>query len=276
MSNMIALNAVSFPKQHAIESNLADSSLSSSPPVIVLHGLFGSARNWQTFAKNLSAEFTVFTLDLRNHGSSPHCDEMNYPDMACDVIRFLDDHQIETADVIGHSMGGKTAMTLALNFPKRVRRLAIVDIAPVSYSHNYEQLLGKLRGLNLDEIRRRSDANRMLREAIDDDELRLFLLQNLVVKAGEPAVWRINLNAIRQHVNHLVQYTPDDSSITFDGPTSLIRGELSDYVQDAHFPIIRRLFPMVQFHTIDGAGHWPHAQNAVDFLSCIRKILSAP
>ncbi len=267
MSKTVALNSVAFGAPAATE-------IAPKSPVLILHGLFGSARNWQTFAKKLSEDFAVFTLDLRNHGNSPHIDEMNYPDMALDVIRFLDDNDIQDAKIIGHSMGGKTAMTLALSFPERVQQLVIVDIAPVSYSHNYEALLGNLDQLDLGLIERRADANRMLGEAIDDDELRLFLLQNLVIKAGKPAKWRINLNAIRTNVNHLVQYKPSHTTMQYRGSTAFIRGRLSGYVQDSHLPQITALFPTADFHTIERAGHWPHAQNPTAFLSCIRDLFS--
>jgi esterase len=266
MNNTVSLHAVGFDGPHACGAGAA--------PVIVLHGLFGSARNWQTFAQHLSSSVKTYTLDLRNHGNSPHCDAMHYTDLAGDVIQFLDDHDIAEARIIGHSMGGKTAMQLALDSPERVKQLVIVDIAPVSYDHNYEQLLGNLHGLDLSQITRRADANRLLGEAIDDDELRLFLLQNLLIKAGQAAVWRINLDAIRLHVNHLVQYSPDDGISPYEKSTHLIRGGESAYVKEAYYPIIRTLFPAVQFHTIAGAGHWPHAQKPATFLECIRGILA--
>ena len=167
MLDAITLHSVEFGK----------SSPSSSTPVLILHGLFGSSRNWQTLAQKLSAKHHVFTLDLRNHGQSPHCETMSYPQMAADVVRFMDDHQIDKARIIGHSMGGKTAMSMALASPQRVAQLVVVDIAPVAYRHNYDELLGNLQNLDLSQITRRSIANKMLGDVLDDDELRLFLLQ---------------------------------------------------------------------------------------------------
>ena len=262
MSTPIKLNSVAFGDQERYDT----------APIIILHGLFGSARNWQSFAQNLSKQFKVFTLDLRNHGNSPHCAEMNYPLMARDVVQFLDDEQIATARVIGHSMGGKTAMTLAQEFPHRIAHLVIVDIAPIAYEHNYDELLGKLDSLDLTQITRRADANKLLGEALDDDELRLFLLQNLLVKPGEVTRWRINLDAIRENINHLVQFTPTTRGSNFNQPVDLIKGAESSYVTEAYYPQIRALFPTVRIHSIENAGHWPHAQNPSAFLATINSI----
>ena len=247
----------------------------AAPPVLILHGLFGSSRNWQTFAQHLSRDHQVFTLDLRNHGNSPHSDSMSYTLMAADVVRFMDDNNIPRACLIGHSMGGKTAMSLALQNPDRVAHLVVVDIAPVAYDHNYEELLGKLTALDMTQIQRRADANKLLGEKIDDDELRLFLLQNLIVKPGETSRWRINLAGIHANVNHLVQYVPAKGDAKFSAPVDVIRGALSHYVNEKYFSAFERFFPTVNFHTIENAGHWPHAQNAEAFLTKVRQIFSA-
>ena len=263
MVAVVDLNAVRFAAE--VDAGL--------PPVIILHGLFGSARNWQTFAQKIARERTVYTLDLRNHGNSPHVQSMGYPEMAADVTHFMDTQNISSAHLIGHSMGGKAAMTIALGTPERVGNLIIVDIAPVKYDHSYNSLLGNLRGLDLAKITRRAEANKLLGEALDDDELRLFLLQNLVVKPGEDTHWRINLDAIRDNIDHLVQYVPSNDHI-FSGPADLIRGADSAYVQQSYYPLFEALFPAINFHVIDNAGHWPHAQNAEVFLEVVRTILA--
>ena len=263
MVTVVDLNAVRFEAEE-------DAGLR---PVIILHGLFGSARNWQTFAQKIALDRTVYTLDLRNHGNSPHVSSMGYPEMAADVIHFMDSHNISKAHLIGHSMGGKAAMTIALNTPERVSSLIIVDIAPVKYNHSYDVLLGNLRDLDLAKITRRAEANKLLGEVLDDDELRLFLLQNLVVRPGEETHWRINLDAIRENIDHLVQYVPDNGDI-FSGSTDLIRGAESAYVQPSFYPLFEALFPAINFHVIDNAGHWPHAQNAELFLQVVRGILA--
>ncbi|MGR8950578.1 MAG: alpha/beta fold hydrolase [Gammaproteobacteria bacterium] len=262
MAGEVKLNAVHYESDNGHELE----------PVIILHGLFGSARNWQTFAQKLAADFNVFALDMRNHGHSPHIRSMSYPEMSADIVHFMDHNSISRARFIGHSMGGKAAMNLALNSPQRVAQLVIVDIAPVKYKHDYVELLGNLRGLDLSQISRRAEANRLLGEALDDDELRLFLLQNLIVKPGQETRWRINLDSIRDNVNHLVQYVPDSGS-TFSGPVDLIRGAQSDYVKESDYPVFERLFPSINFHVIANAGHWPHAQNPSAFLSAVRTIL---
>ena len=244
-----------------------------TPPVIILHGLFGSSRNWQTFAQKLSENFCVYALDLRNHGNSPHTDTMSYQEMAADVVQFMDEHNLDCARLIGHSMGGKTAMAMAMDSPQRIDHLVIVDIAPVAYEHNYDELLGKLRGLDLSQIQRRSDANKLLGEVLEDDELRLFLLQNLLIKPGEESRWRINLQAIRANVNHLVQFEPQPR-LRFSKATDVIRGAQSGYVRDAYFPKFRDLFPNVNFHSIENAGHWPHAQNPTAFLAKINELFA--
>ena len=263
MSKAIKLNAVQFQAEE--ESGLS--------PVLILHGLFGSARNWQSFAKKLAKERTVYALDMRNHGNSPHSSTMGYPEMAADVVQFLDELHVPSAHLIGHSMGGKAAMTIALNSPERVQNLLIVDIAPIKYDHSYDVLLGNLRGLDLNKITRRAEANKLLGEVLDDDELRLFLLQNLVVRPGEATHWRINLEAIRENIDHLVQYVPDNTQ-TFSGPVDLIRGAESAYVRESFYPLFKTLFPAINFHVIEKAGHWPHAQNPNSFLKVVHQILA--
>ena len=166
-------------------------------------------------------------------------------------------------------------MNLALESPDLIEHLIIVDIAPVAYEHNYDELLGKLRGLDLAQIDRRADANKLLGEVLDDDELRLFLLQNLIIKPGTVSRWRINLDAIRDNVNHLVQFTPDAATKIFHGATDVIKGAESGYVQEEYFPRFQALFPKVNLHTIENAGHWPHAQNPSAFLAKVNEILQS-
>ena len=241
-------------------------------PLIILHGLFGSSKNWQSLARVLSRHFRVLALDLRNHGSSFHHDEMNYPVMAEDVYRLMAHLQIDSCSVIGHSMGGKTAMLLALENPELVSRLIVADIAPVAYSHAFHHLIEPILALQLDQIERRSDADTILQRDIPDDGLRNFLLQNLERKAGQWQ-WKINWLAIERHLSQLTKYIELPADWKIGTPTQFMRGEHSDYIGIAEEREIADHFDNATIATIKDAGHWLHAEQperfsrlALDFL----------
>lgn len=243
------------------------------PAVLILHGLFGSSRNWQSVARRLAPGHSVHAVDLRNHGDSPHTGEMSYEAMARDVVALMDRLALIHATVIGHSMGGKAAMWLALDQPGRVSRLIAVDIAPVAYSDRFSGYIEAMRGLPLADLQSRTDADRRLQAAVPDTALRQFLLHNLAHQNGR-YFWHVNLESIRRHLDAIVGF-PDVNG-AYRGPAHFIRGEHSDSVTPAHHGIIRRLFPAASIVTVPRAGHWPHAEQPEAFLSALAAALTEP
>lgn len=237
-------------------------------PIVILHGLLGSSSNWRSIARRLAQTHRVYCLDLRNHGDSPHVDTMSYPAMAEDVRGFLDEHGIDTAAVIGHSMGGKTAMRLALDAPERVRHLVIVDIAPSVSHHDHLPVLDAMASLDLSRVGRRGDAETLLEVSIPDPGMRQFVLQNLTSTATGFA-WRVNLEAIARNMPALLDFPVAASTRPYAGPARFLRGARSDYLQDEDVPAIRALFPRAEIVTIEDAGHWVHAEQPARFLAAL-------
>jgi pimeloyl-ACP methyl ester carboxylesterase len=222
-----------------------------APPLLIAHGLFGSARNWGVIAKRLSAGRPVTAVDMRNHGASPWDDAHDYAALASDLAEVIGDGR---ADVLGHSMGGKAAMVLALTQPRRVRRLVVVDIAPVAYAHSQSHLIAAMRGVDLSAVTRRSEAAAQL-DAVPDDGTRAFLLQSLDVAERR---WMLNLDALDREMPKIVGFPEVEGR--FDGPALFLSGGASDYVRPGHRERILSLFPEARFETIEGAGHWLHAE----------------
>jgi len=237
-------------------------------PVVILHGLLGSSSNWRSIARRLAERHRVFALDLPNHGESPHVDTMSYPAMAADVAAFLDGQQLPRATLIGHSMGGKTAMRLALEQPERVQRLVVVDIAPTVSHHDHLPWLQAMADLDMSRVGRRADADRLLTEAVPDVGMRQFLLQNLV-STPDGFDWRVNLTAIANSMPALLDFPLDAGTRAFDGPALFLRGAQSDYVLQDDEAAIRELFPGSDIVTIEGAGHWVHAEQPERFLAAL-------
>jgi len=237
-------------------------------PVVILHGLLGSSSNWRSIARRLAETHRVYTLDLRNHGDSPHTDTMTYEEMAGDVRAFLDDHGIERAVLIGHSMGGKTAMHLALTTPERIDRLVVVDIAPTRSRHDHLPVLNVMASIDVTRIERRADAERLLEPHIADAGMRMFVLQNLS-SGPQGFAWRVNLGAIEDAMPALLDFPVGADMRPFAGPTLFVRGAHSDYVGRRDQPAIERLFPNAEIVTIAGAGHWVHAEQPARFLEAL-------
>lgn len=229
--------------------------------LLICHGLYGSARNWGVIGKRLSDMRNVTCVDMRNHGNSPWFDGHSYPDMAADLA------PLAGGDVLGHSMGGKAAMTLALTQPDRVRRLIVADIAPVTYTHTQVQNIDAMRAVDLDRVERRSDAADQLDVA---DDIKDFLLQSLDVSQKR---WRLNLDVLERDMPLVLGYPDIDAR--FDGPTLFLSGGDSDYVQREHRDRIKSLFPKARFAKIPGAGHWLHAQKPREFEAAVRAFLRA-
>lgn len=246
-------------------------------PLVILHGLFGSARNWGVIARRLAGLRQVHALDARNHGASPWAETMTYTEMAGDLAGYIEAHALAPCDILGHSMGGKTAMTLALTHPGLVRRLIVADIAPVRYVHGAQDAYGSyieaMLGLDLAIIKRRSEADAALASSIPEPSLRAFLVQNLQ-DGGGGFHWRINLRGIEENLENLTDFPVAGGH--FDGPTTFLTGELSNYVRPRDEPAIRRLFPAARMIEIGDAGHWPHAEQPERFLRLVTAALQEP
>ncbi|MCC7426970.1 MAG: alpha/beta fold hydrolase [Alphaproteobacteria bacterium] len=245
------------------------------PPVAILHGLFGSALNWASIARSLGARFRVLALDARNHGNSPWAWRCDYPVMTSDVIHALKQRGINQCAVIGHSMGGKTAMTLALTRPEMVDRLVIVDIAPVRYEPRVIGYVEAMLAVDLNAVGRRTDADAALAQSVPDAETRQFLLQNLSADATGRYRWKIHLEALRAGIAVLAAFPEMPNGVRYAGPTLFVAGERSDYIQPRHAAAIRAMFPAARTEVVARAGHWVHAQNPQGFLACIEPFLAA-
>jgi pimeloyl-ACP methyl ester carboxylesterase len=239
--------------------------------VILLHGLFGSADNWHHIALRLAENFHVFAVDQRNHGQSPHSDEMNYPLMAADVEKFFSAREIESAFVIGHSMGGKTAMQFALQFPSRVEKLVVADMAPRAYAPAHDKIIAALLALDLSKFQAREQIETALEPEISDLVLRRFLLKNLGRNAVGGFFWKINLRGLAE--NYLQLGEPVFAPMPFAKPTLFIRGGKSNYINAEDEPLMRELFPQSEIKTIAEAGHWLHADQPEEFLRLVLSFL---
>ncbi|HJU17213.1 MAG TPA: alpha/beta fold hydrolase [Stellaceae bacterium] len=252
---------------------LAVAELGAGPAVAILHGLFGSGRNWTAIGRQLAARHRVLWVDLRNHGASPWAAEMSYPDMAEDVRAALAARGIARAALLGHSMGGKIAMAAALAWPERVARLVVADIAPVPYPPTLQGHVRAMQALDLAGIGRRSEADRRLAAAIPDPAERAFLLQNLVIEEGR-ARWRLNLAAIAGAMTLISDFPSFPPGRVYDGPALFVTGARSPYVRAEHEPAILRLFPAARLVRIAGAGHWVHAEAPAAFLAQVAPFLA--
>ena len=245
------------------------------PPWLILHGLFGSSRNWRGFALDFQKEFRIWTFDQRNHGDSPHASRMDYPLMAGDVRNFADSHELSKFGLLGHSMGGKTAMQLALDVPTQIRFLIVVDIAPVHYTHqgHHRQLISVMKQTKLNGIKRMNEAEAMLKDRIPDPVLRKFLMLNLKPEKNGMK-WRLGLEGIDASLNRLLE-APTDLGKIYEGPTLFIGGEKSNYLHPSHHPEVRRFFPNSRIVMLKKAGHWIHAEQPEAFRKTVKSFLDA-
>ena len=243
---------------------LAFQRFGAGPPLIVLHGLLGSGDNWRTLSRTVfGARFEVYTVDQRNHGRSPHSDVFDYPAMVEDLAAFMDAHSLDAARLLGHSMGGKTAMHFALTYPECVEALVVVDIAPKPYPPRHTAIFEALRGLDLAAYRTRAEIDAALRPRFPTDGVRNFLLKNLQRDGQGGYGWRMNLNGIARNADRLSGVLEAEG--TFEGPTLFVRGGASDYVADEDRELIISFFPEAEIATIDGVGHWVHAEKPQAF-----------
>lgn len=251
-------------------------------PLIIAPGLFGSGRNWGVIAKRLSDVRRVLAVDMRNHGDSFWDDEHSYAAMAGDLAEVISAEGMRAprigdtarqADVMGHSMGGKAAMTLALTQPDLVRRLVIADIAPVAYSHSHDGLIAAMQGMNLEGLTSRAEADRRLAEQVSDAGTRAFLLQSLELREG-PVRWKLNLDVLDAAMPEIVGWNDPKDCAPFQGPTLFLYGTSSNYVQPEYRAHIQDLFPQAEFIGINGAGHWLHAEKPREVEAAVEAFLS--
>lgn len=238
-------------------------------PLMIVHGLFGSARNWHSLARNIAQDRWVVSVDLRNHGKSFWDDANSYHDMAEDLAKVIKSIGGK-ADVLGHSMGGKATMTLAEIAPELLDRLIIADIAPVVYAHSQSDKIAIMKKLPLGNISRRTEAQKWLEEATGDAALASFFSQSLEIEEGT-ARWMLNLDVLATYMDQIIGFP--DLEGQFDRPVLAIRGGASDYVTQAGVQKMTRLFPNLTVETIPDAGHWLHAEKPKAFLSTVKQFL---
>lgn len=237
-------------------------------PLLIAHGLYGSGRNWGVIAKRLSSDRTVIAVDMRNHGLSPWMDSHSYTDMAEDLAQVIRAQGGPMA-VLGHSMGGKAAMMLALLHPELVERLIVGDVAPVAYEHDQSRYIAAMRAVDLSRVEKRSDAEAQLAALVDDPTLPAFFTQSLDLKERR---WRLNLDTLADQMPHILGFPQVEAQ--FDKPTLFLTGANSHYVQPKHRARIKALFPAARFAKIRDAGHWLHAEKPREFEAAVRAWLA--
>jgi esterase len=239
-------------------------------PLVILHGLFGSSDNWFTLSKVFAESFTVYTIDQRNHGQSPHTDDFNYRLLTEDLEEFLTENKIEDAIVIGHSMGGKAAMNLAIKNPSLISKLIVVDIAPKSYPVHHDQILEGLTAIPLATLSSRNEADKILSEFVPEIDVRQFLLKNLSRNSEGKFEWKINVSAIENHIEEIGQGMQYEG--VFTKPTLFIKGARSNYFKPGDDELILKLFPAAKMEILD-TGHWVQAEKPQEFTQTVLNFL---
>ncbi|MCH2176115.1 MAG: alpha/beta fold hydrolase [Lentisphaeria bacterium] len=236
-------------------------------PLIILHGLFGSSANWMSFMPKFSQYRDVYAIDLRNHGRSPHDRIMTIYEMALDIEQFMESHKIDQAHILGHSLGGKVAMELALCWPEKVSSLIVGDIAPFAYTrHDREPMLRAIKDLDLDFFRNRDEVDEALKQAIPNNGIRLFMLTNLQ-RQKDGMKWRCNMEAIYNHQQEINSFPETDKQ--YSGKTTFIAGSNSDYLTPDLYPSCKNYFPNADIEVIQDAGHWLHAEKPDEFTATV-------
>ena len=244
----------------------------SSPAVILIHGMFGSLSNLGVLARSLVADYRVISVDLRNHGDSPHESLMDLPSMAADIVELMDDLNLSNAILIGHSLGGKVAMQVALNSPERVANLVVIDIAPVTYGARQDAALDGLNLLAQNTIENRRDADALISELIAEPSVRAFLLKNLARTPEGDFRLKLNMASINQNYASTLVSAP--AGTPYVGPALFLKGEHSAYIQEKHRPIIQQLFPQSQLEVVADTAHWLHAEKPETVNDLIRAFIA--
>ncbi len=241
-------------------------------PLFILHGLFGSLDNWQTLAKRFAEDYHVYIVDQRNHGHSFHADEMNYQVMAEDLLALINHLGLDTINLLGHSMGGKTAMTFSMNWPERLNKLLIADIGPQQYKMHHQKILEALHHIDrIKDLDSRKKADQLMSEFIDEPGVRMFLLKNLHWKEKGQLAWRMNLPVISENMRHIVASVGTEMVHV---PSLFLAGGASDYITAEDHMMIQMQFPQSEIIEMMGAGHWLHAEQPDEFYQLVTDFLS--
>ncbi len=238
-------------------------------PVVILHGLFGMLDNWQTFARQLSKDYMVYIVDQRDHGKSPHTDEFNYTLLADDLRAFCDDQWLHNARFIGHSMGGRTCMHFAMQYPDIVDQMVIVDMGVKTYTGGHQDIIAALQSVPIEQIRSRSEVDHILQATIADQGVRLFLMKNLSRNKEGGYRWKMNLDLLAREYPTIMRGLDRGSQSEVD--IQFVKGAKSDYIVNDDYHDIKSIFPKATIQTIDNAGHWIHAEQPKALLELILK-----
>ncbi|WP_299253797.1 alpha/beta fold hydrolase [uncultured Cytophaga sp.] len=240
-------------------------------PIVILHGLFGSSDNWMSVTKELALHYKAYVLDARNHGQSPHAVIHNYTEMAADLKEFIDFHKIENPILIGHSMGGKTIMRFAAEYPSVAEKLIVVDISPRFYGRHHEAILTGLAAIDLVTLKTRGEADAILSNYVGDVGVRMFLLKSLYRNSEGEFDWRINLSVLSDQIDNIGEALPETAKINI--PTLFIRGSESGYIEAKDTALIQQHFSNVRIETVDGASHFVHAEKPQEVIDLIEKFI---
>lgn len=256
------------------------------PSLIIVHGLYGSSDNWISIGKILSEHFEVYLIDQRNHGRSPHSENHNYEALKEDLKQFIEQHQIGKTILIGHSMGGKTVMFFAHDYPERISSLIVLDISPRSYKDTFESSSQSMTHLNIinsmlkvdfHSVKSRQDVDHQLAESIHSAKIRQFLLKNLTRSKTNQFHWKLNLPVLQKELPNILEGFDENSFKNGNGitgfPVLFIRGETSDYIRDQDIPFIKKIFPYADVATVFDAGHWLHAEQPDKLIKTIKYFL---
>ncbi|MCF8224565.1 MAG: alpha/beta fold hydrolase [Bacteroidales bacterium] len=259
----------------------------SGTPLIIVHGLYGSSDNWITIARDLSNDFEVFAVDQRNHGDSPKDKVHDYAALVSDLKEFMDRENIEKAILLGHSMGGKTVMYFSLKYPERVESLVVIDIAPIAYhdlaehsrmTANHAKMIDAMMEVDLSKMSSREEVSRTLAVNIGSERIRMFLLKNLTRNKQKQFAWKINLPALKENLDRIMDELPVDDVIKNGGisgfPVFFIGGEKSDYIQPEHHDVIKKIFPSAEITSLPNTGHWLHAEKPELLIKNLRYFLT--
>jgi esterase len=253
--------------------DLAFRETGNGQPLLILHGLFGQSDNWNTIARNLAQEnLRVFTIDQRNHGLSPHSAKWDYPSMADDLHEFIKRHELKDPIILGHSMGAKTAMFFEHQFPGISSKMIIADMSAREYEPHHQDVIEALNSVDFSKVKTRKEAEETLGKYLKDDGTKQFLLKNIYWKDESTLAWRFNLKAISENYDKIRTAVPFFKS---DVPALIIRGGRSTYVKETDIEEFRKRFSNVQISTIDGAGHWVHAEKPNEFFKAVLEFIKA-
>ncbi len=245
--------------------------LGEGQPLIILHGVFGSADNWQSQAKAFAEKYKVYLVDLRNHGNSFHSDDFDYQVMSDDVVALMEAEGIEKAHILGHSMGGKVAMHLACRFPSLVTQLIVVDIAPKHYLPHHQQIFDGFNNVNLDSLQNRKEADKQMSAVIADFGVRQFILKNLYRNKDGQFSWKLNVPAIEKNIEKVGAALPENYS--YAGPVLFVSGSRSSYIQSEDKANIKSHFSDAKVVSVEGAGHWVHAEKPTELIARVLEFL---